>query len=116
MLKQINYDTCPCCGAVATEWRREADHNKKKYREHAHGGLWETVRFACGRTDEASPSPVRINTKIKCPNEPEIAEQVAARVQALQSMFTHLDTLEVDAQFKRRMADALHMLNPRLFR
>jgi hypothetical protein len=105
-LQYIKYTTCPECGAPAVTVGVEADRNGK-IREHAHGGRWEHIHFACGRRDRYIPNFSSIETTIDCKNgAAETARR--AKIEAARTQLTaFVEKLDVEDAFKERIIDSV---------
>ncbi|WP_291566864.1 MULTISPECIES: hypothetical protein [unclassified Clostridium] len=107
-LEYIKENKCPMCGCnVIIEERVQAARNEMGYRTHAHGGRWESRKFACGQELNYCPnfSKVEISQYNICQKNEEYIIKQQKREQALKEIKKFILTLDVDEDYKEHLRE-----------
>lgn len=115
-LQFIQTETCPKCGATASSENVEHDRDYKgrlKVRTHAHGGTWETRRFACGYTVKYIPNFSKEVFEGDCTSSPEYKERLAARADAMDQIKAAIEGSAMDDKFKQEVWGRIEWMKPR---
>jgi hypothetical protein len=99
-LLHIEAESCPQCGSRAVKESQD--------RRHSNGEFNESREFKCGHVLEYSPNYQRLETRERCPKDPDEVQLRKKRDAALAKVLSYIGKLDVDDRYREALRKGVY--------